>query len=32
MFQTGPKTPPPGANYATVGYGLFEPFVLKQRK
>jgi len=32
MFQTGPKTPPPGADYATVGYGLFEPFVLKQRK
>jgi hypothetical protein len=32
MFQTGPKSPPPGADYATVGYGLFEPFVLKQRK
>jgi hypothetical protein len=31
MFQNGPKDgPPPGAQYATVGYGLFEPFVLKQ--
>jgi hypothetical protein len=31
MFQKGPPTgPPPGADYATVGYGLFEPFVLKQ--
>jgi hypothetical protein len=31
MFQKGPPTgPPPGAEYATVGYGLFEPFVLKQ--
>jgi hypothetical protein len=31
MFQRGPDGgPPPGANYATVGYGLFEPFVLKQ--
>ncbi len=31
MFQKGPATgPPPGADYATVGYGLFEPFVLKQ--
>jgi hypothetical protein len=32
MFQTGPKACPPGADYATVGYGLFEPFVLVQRK
>jgi hypothetical protein len=31
MFQTGPNPgPPPGSQYATVGYGLFEPFVLKQ--
>ncbi|MBI2929147.1 MAG: hypothetical protein HYY24_26075 [Verrucomicrobia bacterium] len=31
MFQKGPPSgPPPGAEYATVGYGLFEPFVLKQ--
>ncbi len=30
MFQTGPKIPPPGADYSTVGYGLFEPTVLKQ--
>jgi len=30
MFQTAPKTPPPGAEYNTVGYGLFEPTVLKQ--
>jgi len=30
MFQKGPiPGPPPGAKYATVGYGLFEPFVLK---
>jgi hypothetical protein len=29
MFQRGPNPgPPPGANYSTVGYGLFEPFVL----
>ncbi len=32
MFQTGPKTCPPGADYASVGYGLFEPFVLVQKK
>lgn len=32
MFQTGPKACPPGADYATVGYGLFEPFVLVQKK
>jgi hypothetical protein len=30
-FQTGPKDgPPPGADYSTIGYGLFAPFVLKQ--
>jgi hypothetical protein len=31
MFQRGPSPgPPPGTAYATVGYGLFEPFVLDQ--
>ncbi len=31
MFQNGPKDgPPPGASYDTIGYGLLEPFVLKQ--
>jgi hypothetical protein len=31
MFQHGPKSgPPPGSEYSTVGYGLFEPFVLKR--
>jgi len=30
MFQRAPQTgPPPGKNYDTIGYGLFEPFVLK---
>jgi hypothetical protein len=30
MFQVGPETgPPPGEKYHTLGYGLFEPFVLK---
>ena len=30
-FQKGPNSgPPPGADYSTVAYGLFEPFVLKQ--
>ena len=30
MFQKGPMPgPPPGADYSTVGYGLFEPFQLK---
>jgi hypothetical protein len=30
MFQRGPETgQPPGAAYDTIGYGLFEPFVLK---
>jgi len=29
MFQKGPSPgPPPGSDYSTVGYGLFEPFVL----
>lgn len=33
MFHHGPPDgPPPGGQYATVGYGLFEPFVLKQVK
>ncbi len=31
MFQTAPADgPPPGTDYSTVGYGLFEPFTLKQ--
>jgi hypothetical protein len=31
MFQIGPKVcPAPGADYDTVGYGLFAPFVLEQ--
>jgi hypothetical protein len=31
MFQNGPKDgPPPGDQYATVGYGLFEPFRLER--
>jgi hypothetical protein len=31
MFHRAPETgPPPGEKYHTVGYGLFEPFVLKQ--
>jgi hypothetical protein len=31
MFQKGPSPgPPPGSRYSTVGYGLFEPFVLVQ--
>ncbi len=30
MFQKGPETPPPGEQYHTLDYGLFEPFVLKQ--
>jgi hypothetical protein len=30
MFQTGPNPgPPPGGQYSTVGYGLFEPFVIR---
>jgi hypothetical protein len=31
-FRQGPQHgPPPGEAYDTIGYGLFEPFVLKQR-
>jgi hypothetical protein len=31
MFQKAPSPgPPPGSQYSTVGYGLFEPFVLVQ--
>ncbi|MGC8990887.1 MAG: glycosyl hydrolase, partial [Verrucomicrobiia bacterium] len=31
MFRVGPEQgPPPGLQYHTVDYGLFEPFVLKQ--
>ncbi|MHC4511269.1 MAG: glycosyl hydrolase, partial [Planctomycetota bacterium] len=31
MFQKAPETgPPPGKDYHTIDYGLFEPFVLKQ--
>ncbi len=31
MFQRAPKLkPPPGAQYSTIGYGLFEPFTLHQ--
>ncbi|MFH1715838.1 MAG: glycosyl hydrolase [Planctomycetota bacterium] len=30
MFQKGPQTGPPGGQYHTLDYGLFEPFVLKQ--
>lgn len=31
MFRNGPPDgPPPGAHYSTVGYGLFEPFQLRQ--
>jgi len=30
-FHVGPSPgPPPGTNYSTVAYGMFEPFVLKQ--
>jgi hypothetical protein len=30
-FQIGPASGPPrGESYSTVGYGLFEPFVLKR--
>jgi hypothetical protein len=32
-FRVGPKTPPArGEDYSTVGYGLFEPFTLKQKQ
>jgi len=31
MFHRAPESgPPPGNRYHTIGYGLFEPFVLKQ--
>jgi len=31
-FRNAPETgPPPGKQYSTVGYGLFEPFTLRQR-
>jgi len=31
MFQRGPEDgPPPGSQYSTLGYGLFEPFALKR--
>ena len=31
MFRNGPTDgPPPGERYSTIGYGLFEPFVLRQ--
>jgi len=30
MFQKGPEACPPGEQYHTLDYGLFEPFVLKQ--
>jgi len=30
MFQKGPEACPPGDQYHTLDYGLFEPFVLKQ--
>ena len=31
LFHTAPETgPPPGKEYDTIGYGLFEPFVLEQ--
>jgi len=31
MFRKGPENgPPPGAQYHTVGYGLFAPFTVKQ--
>ena len=33
MFQTGPKGGlPPGADYDSIGYGRFAPFVLKLTK
>ncbi len=32
MFRNGPRTgPPPGEQYETIGYGLFEPFELHRR-
>jgi hypothetical protein len=33
MFRNGPEPgPPPGKQYHTLGYGLFEPFVLRHGK
>ncbi len=33
LFHTAPETgPPPGKEYDTIGYGLFEPFVLEQTR
>ena len=33
QFQRGPaEGPPPGEQYSTVGYGLFEPFLLKNTR
>jgi hypothetical protein len=33
MFQSGPNPgPPPGRSYSTLGYGLFQPFVLARRE
>lgn len=32
IFQKAPTSgPPPGGQYSTIGYGLFEPFVLKHQ-
>jgi hypothetical protein len=32
-FRQAPaQGPPPGKQYHTIGYGLFEPFVLEQRE
>ena len=32
-FHVGPASgPPPGEQYSTVGYGLFEPFLLRQTR
>jgi len=32
MFHNGPADgPPPGRSYSTIGYGLFDPFLLEQR-
>ncbi len=33
LFHTAPEAgPPPGKEYDTIGYGLFEPFVLEQMR
>ena len=31
-FQKGPSSPPPGTDYSTVAYGLFEPFAHRLRR